>query len=156
MGSPGKSNVMSKYPDNEKIKEILVVAPRDYLTELENLTIEESWEKYGRVGDGGLVTNLKTDWHTYSHSEEILDILRKPKSAAHNKANSESQRGIPQVWARKDIYKDGVLFAKGVGEAAKKLGLSGTMMSNILHGKNLSKNNAHLAGVYTIGNNGAK
>jgi len=66
-GSPTKgSNRMAELfetkPAEEFSKEVLFEGEYEEVLELENLVIEAAWEKWGKVSEGGLVTNLVAMW----------------------------------------------------------------------------------------------
>ena len=102
MGSPVGSNRMRELfdtrPDTEFEKEILTVGLYEDIIEMEPLLIQESWDKFGKESEGGLVCNLNI-----SGSVVFTDDVRakmsaakrgKPKSAETKAKLSAAQKGI--------------------------------------------------------------
>ena len=83
MGSPVGSNRMRELfdtrPDTEFEKEILTVGLHEDIIELEPLLIQESWDKFGKESEGGLVCNLVAGHGQYVFTDDV----RAKMSAAH-------------------------------------------------------------------------
>lgn len=89
MGSPKGTSKMLELrktrPESEFAKVILYVGKYEVVRELEPLLIKESWDKWGKYSEGGLVTCLAAG--------KAIDVRGIPKSIAHRDAISSTLMG---------------------------------------------------------------
>ena len=105
MGSPVGSNRMRELfdtrPDTEFEKEILTVGLYADIIELEPLLIQESWDKFGKESDGGLVCNLaagKSIVMTDEVRTKLSTALKGRTLSAETKAKiSAAKKGRPSA-----------------------------------------------------------
>ena len=106
MGSPKGSNRMRELfdtrPDSEFTKEVLTVGLYEDIIELEPLLIQESWDKWGKESEGGLVCNLvagksviQTDEIKAKISAAQKGVKRGPHSAEAKAKMSVARRRRP-------------------------------------------------------------
>ena len=75
MGSPKGSNKMRELFDtrdeSEFTKEVLTVGEYEEIAEMEPLLIQDSWDKWGKEYQGGLVCNLTASRKVFVYTDEV-------------------------------------------------------------------------------------
>ena len=116
-GSPADTNLMFKLfetrPAEEFSKDILFVGEYEEVVKLENLAIEAAWERWGKVSEGGLVTNLAAWGRKIVVTDEIrakisATLKGKPKSAEHrSKMSAAASNPSVETRAKMSAAKKG-------------------------------------------------
>jgi hypothetical protein len=134
-GSNLMANLFETRPDEEFSKEILFVGDYKGVIEMEILTIEEAWDKWGKVSEGGLVTNLRA-----SKAVVNTDEVRAKMSAAASNRSAEHCANIGAALKGKRTGADNAnakpvtnaatgQIWPSVRDAAKSEGIAGSSMS---------------------------